>query len=327
MEMAGAMGFQHRQAQEVGLATSELASNILKHAREGSILLNKVFQGNDVGFQVTARDQGPGMVNAEDALGDGFSTAGTLGYGLGTVNRLMDDLHIGPATDDGTGTHVVCTRWLRYDEAHSGRCPLDVGAASRPHPSGQVNGDAFVIHGWPGALLVAVIDGLGHGQFAHRAAQKARVFVEKHARQPLEEIFRGVHRECRTTRGVVMAVAKFDFGSESQAPTRPVAPGQVTFSYGNIGNIEARLVGNRNPFNIVLRRGILGKNAPSVYPTTHQWEHGSTMVIHSDGLGSHWSWKDFPELPAQSATIAAQRLLRNLARDTDDATVVVIKGK
>ena len=49
------------------------------------------------------------------------------------------------------------------------------------------------------------------------------------------------------------------------------------------------------------------------------------MVMHSDGLRTHWGWGEFPNLLRQSASAAAEELLRKLARDQDDATVLVIR--
>jgi hypothetical protein len=50
------------------------------------------------------------------------------------------------------------------------------------------------------------------------------------------------------------------------------------------------------------------------------------MVLHSDGLRTHWTWEDFPGLTTQSAGALAQQLLSTLAKDEDDATVIVVKG-
>ena len=326
VEMALAIGFDSLRSQEIGIVTSELATNLLKHAGKGSIRLSRLKRGDQAGIEVASMDRGPGPVLAEDALADGFSTAGSLGYGLGTVHRLMDELRVDPMPDRGGGTCVRGIRWVWDRPKVPERSPLDVGAASRPHPALEINGDAFVIQKWPGGLLVAVIDGLGHGQFAHRAAQKARCFVESHARQPLEEIFRGVHRECRTTRGVVMALARFEFDPPDPGGGTGSFPA-MTVRHGNIGNIETRVSGNREPFNISLRRGILGKNAPNLLATAHAWGPQCLMVMHSDGLSSHWSWNDVQISDVEPATVIAQRLLRRLARDSDDATVVVIKKR
>ena len=97
--------------------------------------------------------------------------------------------------------------------------------------------------------------------------------------------------------------------------------------HGNIGNIETKVFGNRQPFNISLRRGILGKSAPNLIATTHPWVPEYMMVMHTDGLRSHWHWNDVGIMDEPSADVIAQRLLQRLARDSDDATVLVIKKR
>jgi serine/threonine protein phosphatase PrpC len=191
--------------------------------------------------------------------------------------------------------------------------PLDFGAATRPYPGKMVNGDAFVIEQWDGSALVAVIDGLGHGQFAHRAAQAARQYVETHLDQPLKIIFRGVGRTCRATQGVVMALARIDW-----------ALGKLTFA--SVGNVEARILGSPQPVNFIVRRGVIGLNAPDPVVTEHRWEPTHVLVLHSDGLKTHWRWEDFAHLQDAAASVVAQQLLQRLARDDDDVTVVVVRG-
>jgi serine/threonine protein phosphatase PrpC len=178
-----------------------------------------------------------------------------------------------------------------------------------------VNGDAFVIKQWGASALVSVIDGLGHGQYAHRAAQAASQYVETHFDQALDAIFRGVGRTCRGTRGVVMALVRFDFGGRD-----------IRFAFGSVGNIAARLFGSSEGKHLIIQRGILGGNAPLPRVTEHRWDSGTVLVLHSDGVTQHWGLGDFPELAKESATVMAQHLLRALAKTNDDATVVVVKG-
>jgi serine/threonine protein phosphatase PrpC len=192
--------------------------------------------------------------------------------------------------------------------------PLTFGAASRPYPKMTENGDAFVIKCWGEGALLAVIDGLGHGPFAQRAAQTARQYVASHADQPLDLIFRGVGRACRATRGVVMALARFDRGGT-----------QLTFA--SIGNIEVRVFGSVEAINFPVRRGIVGVNAPNPLVTQQRWQPHHVLVLHSDGLTTLWRWEDFPDLMRASASVTARRLLQALAKDDDDATVLVVKGR
>jgi anti-sigma regulatory factor (Ser/Thr protein kinase) len=313
--MALATGFDAKVSEEIVIAMSELASNLVKHARGGKLTLTPVNVGGRVGIQVESRDCGPGIADVEQAMADGFSTAGSLGCGLGTVNRLMDRFDITSQRRGGIGTHIVCTRWLRVDQPPLSPWPLEFGAATRPYPTMPVNGDAFVIKRWSASALVSVIDGLGHGPYAHRAAQTARQYVETHFDQSLDAIFRGVGRACRATRGVVMALVRFDFAGHG-----------IRFSFASVGNIEARLFGRSDRQQFIVRRGILGGHAPNPRVTEHRWEPGTVMVLHSDGVTSHWGLADFPDLASESPTTMAQRLLRALAKEHDDATVVVVRG-
>jgi anti-sigma regulatory factor (Ser/Thr protein kinase) len=313
-EMALGLGFDERASGEMAIAVSELASNLLKHAQGGELMLATVAEEGRVGVRVESRDRGPGIADVEQALADGFSTAGSLGCGLGAVNRLMDQFDIMSPRGAAAGTTIICTRWLRPDAPVVSPCPLEFGAATRAYPTMTVNGDAFVIKRWQASALVAVIDGLGHGTEAHRAAHTARHYVETHFDQPLEAIFLGVDRTCRATRGVVMALARFDFGADG-----------VRFSFASVGNIEARLCQGSAREHFVVRRGILGGNAPSPRVTHHRWQTGQALVLHSDGVTQRWRWEDFADLHQQPAAIIAQRILRALAKAHDDATVVVVR--
>lgn len=311
-EMVMALGFSAVQGEEIVLVVSELATNLLQHATSGTIVLMPVEEGDRHGIQVESIDQGPGIPDIELAITDGFSTAGNLGNGLGSINRLMDEFEITSQVRENSGTHIRCKRWRR-DYRVAETTPLDVGVASRPYPGMNLNGDAYTIKRWEHFALVAVIDGLGHGQYAHRAARTAQDYINRHYDQPLPDLFRGVGRACRATRGVVMAIARFDNHRN-------------TFTFASIGNIEARVIGSPAPVRFLIRRGIIGSNAPSPSITEHPWRSPYLLVLHTDGLMTHWQWDDFSQLVGSSATRIAQELLRKLAKDNDDATVVVVKG-
>jgi anti-sigma regulatory factor (Ser/Thr protein kinase)/serine/threonine protein phosphatase PrpC len=310
-----AAGFDESTSEEIALAANELASNLARHAQGGQLTLGPVTEGGRIGIQIESLDRGPGIPDVEQAMTDGFSTLSGLGCGLGAVNRLMDEFTISSREAAPAGTYIVCKRWLREDTKPADPCPLEFGGASRACPSMTMNGDAFAIKRWSTNALVAVIDGLGHGQYAHRAAQAARHYVDTHFDQALDAIFRGVGRTCRGTRGVVMALAKFKFGGNG-----------VRFCFASVGDVEARLFGGSRPEHFIVRRGILGGNAPNASVTEHRWEAGNLLVLHSDGLTRHWGLEDFPGLSREPATAIAQRLLSALATKHDDATVVVVRG-
>ncbi|MFB2838688.1 ATP-binding protein [Floridanema evergladense] len=311
-ELAQAIGFEPIQCEEIVLVVSELATNLLQHAKEGTLVLMQIEDRIRRGIQIESIDRGCGIPDIELAIADGFSSVGNLGHGLGTVNRLMDEFYITSQTSVNPGTYILCKRWLRQ-ETFSRDCPLEFGVASRPYPGMTLNGDAFTIKRWEQSTLVAVIDGLGHGQYAHRAARTAQDYINRHYDQPIPELFRGVGRACRATRGVVMAIARFDWG-------------QSKLTFASVGNIEARVINSPTPVRFLIRRGIIGNNAPSPNVTEHPWRNHYILILHTDGLVTHWQWDSFSQFGHLSATRIAQELLRSLAKDNDDATVIVVKG-
>jgi anti-sigma regulatory factor (Ser/Thr protein kinase) len=308
--LAESIGFDPTACEKIGLAMTELATNLIKHAQGGKLTLTPLTADGRIGLEIESRDSGPGIADVAQALADRFSTAGTRGTGLGAVNRLMDELDI--ASERGQGTRLVCRKWVRQQTDSLRPCPLAFGVATRPRQFGADNGDAFLIKHWAESALVGVIDGLGHGQLAHLAAQSARQYVEGHFDLPLDQIIRGTGRACHATRGVVMALVRFDWGE-----------GRVSFA--SVGNIEVRVFPSSKPFPLSIRRGVIGLNAPNALVTKHPWPPDHILVLHSDGLRTHWNWEDFPGLADQSAPALAQEFLRVLARQEDDATVIVVR--
>src|SRR3981081_1980834 len=153
--MSTAIGFDERAVEEIAVVVSELATNLVKHAKDGVLRLRRTEEAGRTGIQIDSEDQGPGIPNVEQAIADNFSTVGSLGCGLGAVNRLMDEFDV--ASGPGAGTSIVCKRWLRLDIPPALACPLVFGVATRPCPLMPVNGDAFVIQQWRESALVGVI--------------------------------------------------------------------------------------------------------------------------------------------------------------------------
>jgi len=240
---------------------------------------------------------------------DGYSTAGSLGTGLGTVNRLMDNLDF--RVKPQAGLRIVCQRWIRSENKISAKW-LEFGAATRACRLLPENGDAMVIKQWNDSALVGIIDGLGHGRFAQKASLAARQYVEQHFDQPLDSLFRGVSRACRATRGVVMALSRFDLTRQ-------------TISFASVGNIEIRLIGSEHP-RLVIRRGVLGLNAPNPVISENAWNATSILVMHSDGLRTRWQWEEFQDVAQLPPAAIARQLLNKLGKIEDDATVIVVKN-
>ncbi len=310
-DAAAEIGFDDREREQIALAASELATNLVRHANGGTLTISEVTAPTRNGIAIESADRGPGILHPDKALADGFSTAGGLGAGLGTVHRIMDDLSF--SSRPSGGLKVSCSRWMRPATTPVFPRWLDFGVATRARRNDVRNGDAFVVRSWADGALAGVIDGLGHGELAERAAQAARAYIEEHFDQPVPRLFAGVAQECRRTRGVVMALARFD-----------VVDGRVHI--GSVGNVEVRLFGTTPSPNLVVRRGILGVNAPNPVVTEHPWTQQSILVLHSDGLHTHWTLHDLTTVTWAVPTDAARMLLDRQGKQDDDATVVVVRS-
>ncbi|MFE3498373.1 ATP-binding protein [Kitasatospora sp. NPDC059160] len=128
---------------EVGLAVSEAATNLRRHARDGSLLLRVVRTDSEAALECVTMDSGPGMADVHRSLTDGVSSRGTLGIGLGAISRLADtfDLHSLP----GAGTVLTARFWNRTAGGRrAAACPEPVVTGITRPMSGQDHcGDAW----------------------------------------------------------------------------------------------------------------------------------------------------------------------------------------
>lgn len=311
-EFGAAAGFDETGQEELGLVGTELATNVLKHAQEGEITVAHIEDDDRNGVAITSTDAGPGIDDIEAAFVDGTSAAGSLGQGLGTVNRLADEVTVATPEERSRGTEIIARRWVPDTTEATVEPSLDFGFASRPMNTGQPNGDSFVLRRWGDRALAGVIDGLGHGEKAATASTAARRYIERHHEQSLEAIFQGTERACSGTRGVVMALVQFDFAAESM-------------TFGSVGNIAYKLQGPDSP-GLVTRRGVLGSNSPGPMVTTIDWDPSYRLVLHSDGIGTHWNWDDIDDVADRRAPDIAQTILKRFGKD-DDATVLVVRDR
>ena len=92
-------------------AASELARNTLVYGGGGTVEVRRVENGRRPGVRIVFSDQGPGIVDLDLALTDGFTTGGGLGLGLSGARRLVDEFDIETAV--GHGTSITVTKWCR----------------------------------------------------------------------------------------------------------------------------------------------------------------------------------------------------------------------
>ncbi len=105
------LGFSGGDVTLIAAAISEVARNIVDHAKQGRIVMHRINGKGDPGIQIVATDEGPGIRDVVQAMQYGYSTRKGLGVGLPGAKWLMDEFDI--VSRVGKGTTVTMKKWLR----------------------------------------------------------------------------------------------------------------------------------------------------------------------------------------------------------------------
>ena len=308
--IARRLGFDDVRTGQLALIITEAATNIVKHAVEGEILLRTIVSGVRSGVEVLVLDRGPGMANILLRMEDGHSTTGTYGVGLGAIRRLASEFDIYSAS--GLGTVLLMTLWDGPDLPPP---PYwQVGAVCLPIAGEEMCGDAFDVAESDGLLAIALADGLGHGPDAALASERAVALVPAHPTLAPGELLQLAHQALHATRGAAMALASIRQNA-----------GEIRFC--GVGNISACVMapqsGTRR--HLLSHNGIVGSNLRKVQEFVHPWTEESIIVLHSDGIGTRWDLAAYAGLASCHASIIAAVLYRDFARMRDDAAVLVVR--
>jgi anti-sigma regulatory factor (Ser/Thr protein kinase) len=182
------------------------------------------------------------------------------------------------------------------------------GAALAGHES---SGDRAVIVPFPEGALVALIDGLGHGDEAHEAAVAAERVLLAAPYEPVVELVHRCHEQLRRTRGVVISLASFDGRS-------------AAMTWLGVGNVEALLVRAQSETSeaVSMRGGTVGYLLPPLTPRTLIVQPGDTLVLATDGIRHGFKSEVVPSRTPQEI---ADQVMANWAKTSDDACVVVAR--
>jgi anti-sigma regulatory factor (Ser/Thr protein kinase) len=307
----------------ISTVVSELGTNILKYAGEGTVSIARTLDRGHDAIQVIAQDRGSGIRDVEQAMQDGYSTAGTLGLGLPAVRRMMSTMKI--ETGVGKGTRVVTCKWLDGSSASersgasrrqsrgeaTGAMKIEYSQEVRPHPRETVSGDVTVLRPVDEGLLFGVIDVSGHGLEAHRLAQHFFNGVMEETSVDVERLLRLLHGMATGTRGAAAGLAFLDCTSRRLV-------------FAGIGNVHIRVLGVR-PWRGVSRDGLLGERMPGILPQALELTPGDLVLIASDGVSESAKLDVLVRASSLSARQIAQEVIVQAGKATDDASCVVVK--
>jgi hypothetical protein len=224
-------------------------------------------------------------------MSDGYSTAGTMGGGMGAMKRMATTLEIFTGR---TGTVIL----LELGK-HTPKEMLQIAGLAVPHPGERLCGDSWYCHHTPDRTLAIIADGLGHGWGASEAAQEAIATFRQ--------------RVLRKTRGAVAAVAE-------------IRPKEQVLIYAGVGNISGVLLAGGSSRSLVSHNGTLGMSAPKIQEFRSEWPPDAMLVLHSDGLQSRWDLSSYAGLASRHPAVIGGALLRDFRRQRDDTSIVVVKA-
>ncbi|MBN1875939.1 MAG: SpoIIE family protein phosphatase [Anaerolineae bacterium] len=220
---------------------------------------------------------------------------------------------------------------------------LEWGVVLRALEGYEESGDQYLVKPFSSGVLVAAVDGLGHGDKAAVAAKAAVAVLERHAHESVDLLVKRCHQELVGSRGVVMSLASFNApkgtmtwlgvgnvqglllhapserqgfsGKHTHAKHPPVSERTVP---GRTVDDDANLIRQ----SLLLRGGTVGYRLPTLRATIHPLTPGDILVFVSDGVRSGFARG--LDLMASPQAIAEQ-IYEQYARGTDDTLVLVAR--
>lgn len=303
------LGLDETRSGEFALLATESSRNVLVHGGGGQVILTGLKRDSHAVVRILAIDKGPGIANIAQAMSDGYSTAGTMGGGMGAMKRMSTALEV----FTGRGGTIVFME-LGPPASREG---LQIAGLAVPYPGERVCGDGWTFHSASDRTLALLVDGLGHGWEAAEAAQEAiatfRKRIEHGTNSGPGEILSYIHDALRKTRGAVAAIAEI----------RPV---EKLLTYAGVGNISAVLLAKGSSRSLVSHNGTLGLATSRIQEFRVEWPSDGVLILHSDGLSSRWDLDSYAGLVVRHPALIGGALLRDFRRQRDDASVVVVKA-
>ena len=191
---------------------------------------------------------------------------------------------------------------------------VELGVASATLAGQSESGDRYVYETFSDGVLLALVDGIGHGPEAAAAAETACTILRTHAGEPVIALAERCHWGLRSTRGVVMSLAAFDLKRN-------------LLNWLGIGNVQGALRRFRWPTDqteelLFLRAGVVGSQLPPLQASVLPVVPGDMLVLATDGVESGFA----PRISSrEAATRTAQAILDRYNKRNDDALVLVAR--
>jgi serine phosphatase RsbU (regulator of sigma subunit) len=153
---------------------------------------------------------------------------------------------------------------------------IETAFAELPLPGQAESGDLCLVKRVGKTTLLAVVDGLGHGQEAASAAHAAIGAIDRYSREGLPELVKRCHDALVGLRGVVLGLALLD----------PQTASMTWLGVGNIGGVLLRVDGKskQTRVSLVPLAGFIGGEPPHATTRAVSLSARDTIVLYSDGV-------------------------------------------
>lgn len=308
--LAQRCGMNEVEAGRVAIVVTELGNNLVRHAQRGELLIAPRGEAGDV--EIISIDHGPGIADVARSMGDGFSTNGTPGTGLGAVKRLARVFDMHSTVPDGT---VIVARVGPAGSAAT-QPALSVcgGGISVPLAGELACGDAWAMASDGNIASIMVADGLGHGPDAAEASRAAVDVFMAHAMEEPTRLLATMHERLRSTRGAAVSIVRLDTV-------------QSTVRACGAGNVTARLLSGAGDRTLVMQHGTAGVQMRRPEEVMVAWPEHALLILHSDGIETRWNPARLMPVLGREPALAAAILMRDHSRARDDATVAVVRRR
>lgn len=309
--LALTLSFTEHRISEIDIIVAEMASNLVKHAGGGQILVKLIHDHELDGIEIISIDNGPGIADVNKMMRDGETTQNTLGLGMGAMQRLSDTFQVYSQKD--WGTVILCRKYVKEPPFYIKQAKAEIRSVVLPKPGETKCGDRFFCITTKDHIKLFLADGLGHGEEAARAVEEAGIAFANCQELYPPEILRFINASVRKTRGMVGTVAVFDLV-------------QKTWEICGIGNITTKINGPVISKNYMPYNGIIGLNVPrSIHAQKIAYEKGQYIIMCSDGLRSRWDMIKYTGIMRYDLSILAASLIKDFSRNNDDASVAICK--
>lgn len=188
---------------------------------------------------------------------------------------------------------------------------LKVGAFLRTCLGESISGDTVVLEHRDNYLLLAIVDGMGHGREANAAATQAERILQKSWNLDVRKTIRNLHSSMTDSIGAAVGLAVVDIAAS-------------LVHYTGVGNTVFRVFGTHSS-RFLSTDGVVGSRMREPILQTTPIDGSDVLIMYTDGVSDHFGIEQYPQILCHSALAVAHKIVERFGKAHDDATCLVMR--